>query len=228
MWVSKLFVSSAVVALAIWLPVAFSTFSSTGALTLTIPTLTAGTGTALTTTQIAALAGGLGLAAAVGLGALVLASTLGGSSSSGSSSSSGYGRAGLGYSRKSKQQKPRGIDWKKNLVNYGRGKREVSGVQLDFEDIFQKISAMDVNDCAKRYVCEISATPKDHLSAQDISTLSMFGQHVLKSKTTSAKYEYDMAWARGKNAENLETCKNVYKKCPVNGIAKFVSGMKHI
>ena len=60
MWVSKLFVSSAVVALAIWLPVAFSTFSSTGALTLTIPTLTAGTGTALTTTQIAALAGGLG------------------------------------------------------------------------------------------------------------------------------------------------------------------------
>ena len=60
MWVSKLFVSSAVVALAIWLPVVFSTFSSTGTLTLTIPTLTAGTGTALTTTQIAAIAGGLG------------------------------------------------------------------------------------------------------------------------------------------------------------------------
>jgi len=226
MWVSKIFVSSAIVALAIWLPFAFSTFTQTGTLTLTIPTLTAGTGTALTTTQIAALAGGLGLAAAAGLGALALASTLGGSSSS--SSSSGYGHASSGYSRKSKQQKPRGIDWKRNLVNYGRGKREDSGVQLDFEHVFQKISAMDVNDCAKRYVCEISASPKDLLSAQDISTLSMFGQHVLKSKTTSAKYEYDMAWARGNTAENLETCKNVYKNCPVNGIAKFVSSMKHI
>ena len=87
---------------------------------------------------------------------------------------------------------------------------------------------MDVNDCAKRYVCEISATPKHLLSPRDISTLSMFGQNQIKSKTTSAKYEYDVAWARGNTARNLQTCKNIYTKCPVNGIAKFVSGMGHI
>ena len=94
--------------------------------------------------------------------------------------------------------------------------------------LFQKISKMDVNDCAKRYVCEISATPKHLLTAQDISTLSMFGQNQVKSKTTSAKYEYDVAWVRGNTARNLQKCKTFYTKCPVNGIAKFVSGMRHI
>ena len=94
--------------------------------------------------------------------------------------------------------------------------------------LFQKISKMDVNDCAKRYVCEISATPKHLRTTQDISTLSMFGQNQVKSKTTSAKYEYDVAWVRGNTARNLQKCKTFYTKCPVNGIAKFVSGMRHI
>jgi len=233
MRVCKALVTSAIVALAIYLPVAFSTFSSTGALTLTLPTFTAGT-TALTTTQVAALAGGLGLAAAAGLGALVLASSLGGSNSDeGTSSYSSHSHSSSGYSRKSRKlnqrnQKTKPIDWKRNLNAYGRGKREVPAFQLDFEDVFQKISKMDVNDCAKRYVCEISATPTSLLSEQDVSTLSMFGQNMPRSKTTSAKHEYDMAWARGTTSGNFEKCKEIYKKCPVNGIAKFVSGIKHV
>ena len=83
---------------------------------------------------------------------------------------------------------------------------------------------MDVNDCAKRYVCEISATPHHLLSSKDVSTLSMFGPQMRKSKTTSAKYEYDIAWVRGSSSKDTKLCKNVYKKCPVDGIAQYVSG----
>ena len=33
---------------------------------------------------------------------------------------------------------------------------------------------MDESDCAKRYLCEISATPSEKLTTQDINTLQLF------------------------------------------------------
>merc|ERR1712106_493029 len=96
-----------------------STFTGTGALTLTIPALTT-TGTALTATQAAAL----GLAA-VGLAAGVAANSRG---------SSG------GSSGRSKKQRSRG--------SHRRSGRAV-GEELEETDFFFKaILEMDVNDCA--------------------------------------------------------------------------------
>ena len=86
---------------------------------------------------------------------------------------------------------------------------------------------MDVADCAKRYVCEISATPPHLLTDQDRSTLTMFGESLRKSKTTSAKYEYDLAWALGATSRDLEQCKSKYSNCPVDGIAKIVGRKNH-
>merc|ERR1711970_599462 len=116
-----------------------STFTNTGALTLTIPALT---GTALTGTQVAAL----------GLGAAGL-----------------LGAAGGGGGRSSgRSQRQRGGGNKR----YGRavGDEEVEGDEF----VFKAISEMDAADCAKRYLCEISATPVDQLSTQDINTLTLF------------------------------------------------------
>merc|ERR1712128_241085 len=125
-----------------------STFTGTGALTLTIPALTT-TGTALTATQAAAL--GLLGAAALGVAAGVAANSRG---------SSG------GSSGRSKKQRSRG--------SHRRSGRAV-GEELEETDfVFKAIFEMDVNDCAKQYLCEISATPVENLSIQDTSTLLLF------------------------------------------------------
>ena len=87
-----------------------------------------------------------GLAAAAGLGALALASTLGNSASTEGSSSSGYGasayssHASSGYNRNSRKLKEKNLKtqtWKQKLSDYGRGRRDVSNVQVQFEEVFQ-------------------------------------------------------------------------------------------
>ena len=82
-----------------------------------------------------------GLAAAAGLGALALASSLGASGSSEGSSSSGYSSyASSGYNRNSRKIKERNAKtqtWKQKLSEYGRGKRDISNVQVQFEEVFQ-------------------------------------------------------------------------------------------
>merc|ERR1712168_918882 len=110
-----------------------STFTNTGALTLTIPALT---GTALTGTQVAAL--GLGAAGLLGAAA--------------------RGGAGGGGRSSGRSQKQRGGGNKR----YGRAVGEEEADESEF--VFKAISEMDVADCAKRYLCEISATPADQLS----------------------------------------------------------------
>ena len=82
---------------------------------------------------------------------------------------------------------------------------------------------MDVNDCGKKYVCEISAKPFRSLSDKDIFTLSLLGSGNELSKTTSAKYNYDLARLRGIHLQNHLSCEKIYEKCQVAEIANYVN-----
>merc|ERR1712123_217019 len=158
-----------------------STFTGTGALTLTIPALTT-TGTALTATQ----------AAALGLAAGVAANSRG---------SSG------GSSGRSKKQRSRG--------SHRRSGRAV-GEELEETDfVFKAIFEMDVNDCAKQYLCEISATPVENLSTQDTSTLLLF--QTPSTSSESFRRSFDEAALLGATTGNQLTCQQRFTKCGIKG-----------
>merc|ERR1712212_1468663 len=173
-----------------------STFTNTGALTLSIPALTTGT---LTGTQVAALGlGAAGLLGAVGLG-LALGAAARGAAGGGGGRSSGSSQQQRGGGNK----------------RYGRavGVEEVDGTEF----VFQAISEMDAADCAKRYLCEISATPIDQLSAQDINTLTLF--EAPTSRTGTFKQAFEEAALLGTTSGDLGVCQQRYPKCDIQGSA---------
>merc|ERR1711892_180256 len=167
-----------------------STFTGTGALTLTIPALTT-TGTALTATQAAAL--GLGAVGLLGAAALGVAA--------GVAANSG------GSSGRSTKQRSRG--------SHRRSGRAV-GEELEETDfVFKAIFEMDVNDCAKQYLCEISGTPVENLSTQDTSTLLLF--QTPSTSSESFRRSFDEAALLGVTAGNHLTCQQRYSKCGIKG-----------
>merc|ERR1712128_417022 len=154
-----------------------STFTGTGALTLTIPALTT-TGTALTAHGVAA-----GVAA----------------NSRGSSG---------GSSGRPKKQRSRG--------SHRRSGRAVGDEQHEATDfVFKAIFEMDVNDCAKQYLCEISATSVENLSTQDTSTLLLF--QTPSTSSESFRRSFDEAALLGATTGNQLTCQQRYTKCGIKG-----------
>ena len=72
---------------------------------------------------------------------------------------------------------------------------------------------MDVADCAKRYVCEISATPLHLLSDQDVSTLELLKVVKIRNSSDAEKLEYDLASTLGKISRDSQICRNTFLKC---------------
>merc|ERR1719411_1835789 len=83
------------------------------------------------------------------------------------------------------------------------------------EFVFKAISEMDVADCAKRYLCEISATPGDQLSTQDINTLVLF--QTPPPSAGSFKKPFEEAAVLGTTSGNFEVCQQRYPKCEIQG-----------
>merc|ERR1712013_90811 len=173
-----------------------STFTNTGALTLSIPALTTGT---LTGTQVAALGlGAAGLLGAAGIG-LALGAAARGAAGGGGGRSSG------------RSQRQRGGGNKR----YGRAVVEEEVDETEF--VFKAIAEMDVADCAKRYLCEISGTPVDQLSSQDINTLTLF--EAPTSRTGSFKRSFEEAAFLGTSSGDIGVCQQRYPKCDIQGSA---------
>jgi len=186
---ASLLFTCALFALVTFLEFGDSTFTNTGALTLTIPALT---GTTLTATQAAAL--GLGAAGLLGAAALGVAAGV-----------AARNRNSGGNNRSRGQRR-------------GRHGRDVSNEVVDGVDlVFKAIFEMDESDCAKRYLCEISATPSEKLTTQDINTLQLF--QAPSSARGTFKSVFDEAAVLGGTTGNLQNCRRRYKKCTVKGEA---------
>merc|ERR1711892_799367 len=157
--------------------------------------LTNSTFTALTATQAAAL--GLGAVGLLGAAALGVAAGVAANSRGSSGGSSG----------RSKKQRSRG--------SHRRSGRAVGEQHEETDFVFKAIFEMDVNDCAKQYLCEISATPVENLSTQDTSTLLLF--QTPSTSSESFRRSFDEAALLGATTGNQLTCQQRYTKCGIKG-----------
>merc|ERR1711862_781200 len=122
------------------------------------------------------------------------------------------GAAGGGGGRSSgRSQRQRGGGNKR----YGRAVVEAEVDETEF--VFKAIAEMDVADCAKRYLCEISGTPLDQLSTQDINTLTLF--EAPTSRTGSFKQSFEEAALLGTSSGDIGVCQQRYPKCDIQGSA---------
>lgn len=95
-----------------------------------------------------------------------------------------------------------------------RGKRSVvDNEQIGEQIIFDAINAMDKNDCGKRYVCEIAATPVELLTQSEITSLLLF--QTQSHQPESGKAKYDEAVRLGVLSRNPVACQKRYATCPV-------------
>merc|ERR1712105_384846 len=100
-----------------------------------------------------------------------------------------------------------------NRNRYGREAGDEDVDQMDF--IFKAIAEVDVTDCAKKYLCEISAAPLDTLSVQDINTLGLF--QAPNSSATSYKRLFDEAAILGSSSRDIHMCNTRYTACDIQG-----------
>jgi hypothetical protein len=95
-----------------------------------------------------------------------------------------------------------------------RGKRSVVDDEMVGEQfIFDAINSIDNNNCGKRYVCEIAATPIELLTQAEITSLLLFQtqSHVAES----GKAKYDEAVRLGALSRSPLACQKRYSTCPV-------------
>jgi len=81
----------------------------------------------------------------------------------------------------------------------------------------------DESDCAKRYLCEISAAPVGSLTDRDQATLGLFTQ----TPPSPARKVFDAAWHLGSGPAGAAACRQRYSRCGVEDIANIVGGGLH-
>jgi len=150
-----------------------------------------------------------------------------GAPSSGHGSSSGYSAPSSSHHGRSAhaRRKPDKYAYSQMVRNLNqRGKREA--VQVDLEQVFQEVAAMDAADCAKSYVCQLATSPATHLTQRDKDTINMFGPGVKRGSPGSASEAYFEAWNKGLEAKDEEFCKETYSRCPLPDISSLVNDDK--
>lgn len=95
-----------------------------------------------------------------------------------------------------------------------RGKRSVvvSDEEVGEQFIFDSIDAMDKNDCGKRYVCELAASPVEQLSQAELTSLLLF--QTRSSVPNSGKAKFDEAVRLGVLTRSHLACQRRYATCP--------------
>jgi len=96
----------------------------------------------------------------------------------------------------------------------GRSGRSVeSNQELGEKFVFDAIAAIDDQDCGKRYLCELAASPLDELSQDDFTTLLLFQS--APATSNSGKALFDEAVRLGAITRSQQTCQIRYQGCPV-------------
>merc|ERR1711972_409814 len=96
-----------------------------------------------------------------------------------------------------------------------RGRRSVeSNQELGEKFLFDAIAAIDDQDCGKRYLCELAASPLDELSQDDFTTLLLFQS--ASGAANRGKALFDEAVRLGAITRSQQTCQIRYQGCPVS------------
>jgi len=95
-----------------------------------------------------------------------------------------------------------------------RGKRSIADDENVGEQfIFDAINQVDKNNCAKRYVCELAATPIELLSQSEVTSLLLF--QTQSGIPESGKAKFDEAVRLGAFSRSAGACQKRYSTCPV-------------
>jgi hypothetical protein len=94
-----------------------------------------------------------------------------------------------------------------------RGKRSVEDeISIGEQFIFDSIAQMDANDCGKKYLCEIAATPVAQLTQEELTSLLLFQTGAAHSQ---GKAVFNEAVRLGAISRNAKTCSARYQRCSV-------------
>ncbi|XP_040566055.1 uncharacterized protein [Lepeophtheirus salmonis] len=82
------------------------------------------------------------------------------------------------------------------------------------DSYFLAIADMDVDDCGKKYVCEIEILDPSQRTTEEAMIATLFGDASLDP--VSPKAEYDLAAYLGQTTRSKHACARRYKRCPVD------------
>eukprot|EP00094_Tigriopus_californicus_P005531 TCALIF_05328-PA protein Name:"Protein of unknown function" AED:0.13 eAED:0.13 QI:0/0/0.5/0.5/0/0.5/2/102/185 len=82
------------------------------------------------------------------------------------------------------------------------------------EDRFLQASVDDADDCAKKLVCMVNATPEESMTAEEKVVAEMFGYQD-EINVSKSSVEFDLAALVGRKAGPAQ-CKSIYARCPHN------------
>jgi len=95
-----------------------------------------------------------------------------------------------------------------------RGKRSVvDDENVGEQFIFDAINQVDRNNCGKRYVCELAATPIELLSQSEVTSLLLF--QTQSGIPESGKAKFDEAVRLGALSRSAAVCQKRYSTCAV-------------
>jgi len=95
-----------------------------------------------------------------------------------------------------------------------RAKRSVADDEnMGEQFIFDAINAVDKNNCGKRYVCELAATPVELLSQSEVTSLLLF--QTQSGIPESGKAKFDEAVRLGVLSRSAALCQQRYSTCPI-------------
>merc|ERR1712106_868863 len=91
-------------------------------------------------------------------------------------------------------------------------------VELDSDALFQLVSNLDRNSCAKQLVCELGAIQESSglVSQEEAGIMALFSADNAgeSSAVSSARAQYDLAVSLGRRARSVQVCRHRYADCP--------------
>lgn len=102
-----------------------------------------------------------------------------------------------------------------------RGKRDLTEAEAHAEILaeldayFQAVAKLDVDDCGKRYVCEIETLSAEQRTEEEELVASLFGEDTTLDPASN-KAEFDLAAFLGQTVGDKVVCARRYNKCPVD------------
>merc|ERR1712106_716932 len=109
-----------------------------------------------------------------------------------------------------------GYNFRRRKTRYQRSTPEA--VELDSDALFQLVSSLDRNSCAKQLVCELGARQESSglVSQVEAGIMALFSADSSweNSAVSSARAQYEMAVSLGRKARSVLVCRNRYAECP--------------
>jgi len=96
-----------------------------------------------------------------------------------------------------------------------RGRRDTTVKQeMDLLTMFQALSSLDQYDCAKRYLCELKATPEEERDLTGQLAVDLFQNLPEEDMDDKSVARFMDAVSFGSTVKTLEDCAERYAKCP--------------